>query len=253
MRYALYSDVHAFPPALEAVLADAASQKAGVRLCLGDVVGYGPDPSGAVKLCREASDVVVAGNHDAAVAYLVSTSNFIPRAREAVDRHRGQLSGEDTDWLANLPMSVERENFVAAHGEFHRSHGRMEAGFGYVLSAGDAAKTIDALPSGIDVAFVGHTHAACVWAMDPRDGLPRLLPSERFALEEGFRYVVNIGAVGYPRYHNETIYVIYDSKARSVEFRRIPFDYPRYMAAILKEDIDPPLWIVNHILDADQE
>lgn len=253
MRYALYSDVHAFPPALESVLADAASQKAGARLCLGDVVGYGPDPSGAVRLCREASDEVVAGNHDAAVARQISTSNFIPRAREAVDRHRGQLSEEDVDWLSRLAMSVERENFVAAHGEFHRRRGRMEAGFGYVLSAGDAAETLDALPPNVDVAFVGHTHAACVWAMGPHDGLPRLLPPEGFTLEDGFRYVVNIGAVGYPRYHHETIYVIYDSGARSVEFRHVPFDYPRYMAAIMKEGIDPPLWIIDHILGSGQE
>ncbi len=248
MRYAIYSDVHAFPPALERVLADAAMQNVDERLCLGDVVGYGPDPVGAVRLCREASDAVVAGNHDAAVAGQISTWNFIPYAKEGVERHRSQLSDEDMEWLANLPMSVKRENFVAAHGEFHRCRGKLEAGFGYVLNAGSAVEAIGALPPGVDVAFVGHTHAACVWALGQDNILPRLMKPAGFTLEKDVRYVVNIGAVGYPRYHGETIYVIYDSKARSVEFRHIPFDYPRYVDAIMKGGIDLPTWIIGHMM-----
>lgn len=247
MRYAIYSDVHAFPPALENVLADAASQKVDMRLCLGDVVGYGPDPVGAVKLCREASDVVVAGNHDAAVADNISTWNFIPYAKKGVNRHRSQLSDNDREWLKNLPLSVERENFIAAHGEFHKYCGKLEAGFGYVLNAGCAMEMIGVLPPGIDVAFVGHTHAACVWALDSDNILPRLLKSDMFTFEERSRYVVNIGAVGYPRYHGETIYVIYDSVARSVEFRHIPFDYQMYMDAMEKAKVDPPLWVIDRI------
>ena len=68
MRYAIFSDVHAYPPALEKVLADAETQRADVNICLGDVVGYGPDPVGAVSLCRAACDAVVADNEHSGCA-----------------------------------------------------------------------------------------------------------------------------------------------------------------------------------------
>ena len=248
MRYALLSDVHAYPPALEKVLADAASQRVDRRICLGDVVGYGPDPAGAVKLCREACDVVVAGNHDAAVTRSISTTFFIPRAKEAVERHRSLLSDEDVEWLRALPMCVSEADFLAAHGEFHAWGPVAEAGFGYVISAGDARNVLDAVPPETRLVFVGHTHAACVWRKAGKDrGWPQLLEPDGFAVEDGCRYVVNIGAVGYPRYHRETIYVIYDSDERSVEFRRIPFDPDTYNAALLDAGIEPPIWLTDRL------
>ena len=246
MRYAMFSDVHAYPPALERVLADMEEQNVGCRICLGDVVGYGPDPAGAVALCRARCDVVVAGNHDAAVARQISTVFFIPRAQEAVARHQDQISNDDIEWLAGLPMSVERDGFAAAHGEFHRAMRRAEAGFGYVLSDWDADRTLDALPSGTPLAFVGHTHAACVWRKDG-GGCPCLLPAEDFALKPGVRYVVNVGSVGYPRYNFETNYVIYDSSKRTVAFRHIPFDFVDYRARMERIGVEPPLWLSDHM------
>ena len=242
MRYAIFSDVHAYPAALEKVLADADSLSADVRICLGDIVGYGPDPVGAVKLCRDACDLSVAGNHDAAVARQISTMFFIPRAQTAVARHQELLSDEDVAWLAALPMHVDREDFLGAHGEIHRRAGTVEAGFGYVLSDWDAFKTIDALPEGKTLAFVGHTHAACVWRQ-VRDEEPWLLQPKDMTLEPGVRYVINVGSVGYPRYHHETNYVIYDSEARSVQFRHLAFDFNDYCGKMDGAGIDPPLWI----------
>ena len=246
MRYALLSDVHAYPQALEKALADAESQNVDMRICLGDVVGYGPDPVGAIDLCRERCDVVVVGNHDAAVANRISTMFFIPRAKQAVSMHQGMLPCEYVEWLADLPMSIVRDGFAAAHGEFHLRARKPEAGFGYVLSDWDAERTLDALPPEIKVVFVGHTHAACVWRMNS-DGNVRLLPPEDSTLEKDFRYVVNIGAVGYPRYHHEIVYVIYDSDARTVSFRRMPFDFADYGARLDEANIDQPPWVYERL------
>ena len=245
MRYAFLSDVHAYPPALEKVLADAVSQGVDERFCLGDVVGYGPDPVGAVRLCREKCDTVLAGNHDAAVARQVSTMFFIPRAQKAGSRHRQMLDEEDVAWLARLPMSVVREDFAAAHGEFHRRARGAEAGFGYVLSEWDAEQTLEALPQGIPLAFVGHTHAACVWGMT--EDRVSLLPPEDFALAPGVRYVVNVGAVGYPRCEFETNYVIFDSETRKVSFRHIPFDFDDYCVSMKRAGVDLPLWLTDYL------
>ena len=76
MIYAVISDVHANPWALQRALDDARAQGAEKFVCLGDVVGYGPDAVGAAKLARKAFDVVVLGNHDAATAGLISLENL---------------------------------------------------------------------------------------------------------------------------------------------------------------------------------
>ena len=65
MRYAIFSDVHANPTALEKVVADARSYGIEEFVCLGDIVGYGPLPSEAVSAVRSIAHIVLAGNHDA--------------------------------------------------------------------------------------------------------------------------------------------------------------------------------------------
>ncbi len=236
MRYAIFSDVHAYPPALENVLADAEEQRVDMRICLGDVVGYGPDPAGAVALCRDACDVVLAGNHDAAVSGRISSSAFNPRAREAVNWHRGMLSEADVEWLAALPMSDVREDFIAVHGEVHQRNGHLAAGFGYVIEAFGASRVFMALPRGIDLVFIGHTHVTDVWSLGGR------VPARDFARTPGRRYIVNVGAVGYPRFQRETTYVIYDSDEGVVAFRRIPFAFDDYSRAMEEQGAEPPLW-----------
>ena len=248
MRYAIFSDVHACPKAFKNALDDAAKLSVDVRICLGDVVGYGPDPAGAVKMCRESCDFVVAGNHDAAVARQISTMFFIPRAQKAVARHQKMLSNEDIEWLASLPMIVDRENFLGVHGELHHHRGMLEAGFGYVLSDWDAARLLDSLPPGKNIAFVGHTHAACVWRQDSNDDPYFMQPTADVKIEPGSRYSVNVGSVGYPRYHHETNYVIYDSEAQTVQFRHLKFDFNDYADQLKRVGVEPPLWL-SEMLD----
>ena len=249
MRYAIFSDVHAYPPALEKVLADAEAQRADVRICLGDVVGYGPDPVGAVALCRKACDAVVAGNHDAAVARRIDSSAFIPRAQEAVNWHRSKLSDADIGWLAELPMSEARENFMAVHGELHQRGGHLAAGFGYVLDAFGANTVFAALPQGVALVFVGHTHVADIWVQGG-DGLLMQLPPSDFECAPGERYIVNVGAVGYPRFERETTYVIYDSDAGTVTYRHLQFDFADYARAMDEQGVEPPAWVKCAIISA---
>ena len=241
MRYAIFSDVHAYPLALERVLADAEAQRAELRICLGDVVGYGPDPAGAIALCRKSCDVVVAGNHDAAVARRIDSSTFIPRAQEAVNWHRSKISEDDIDWLAKLPMSDMREDFISVHGELHTRDGHLAAGFGYVLEAFGASTVFMAVPPEIGLVFVGHTHVADVWTQGGRE------MTGDFVREPGERYIVNVGAVGYPRFERESTYVIYDSDEGRVTFRHLPFDFEGYAEAMDAQGVEPPTWVADSI------
>ena len=246
MRYAIFSDVHAYPKALERVLEELAVLGADRKICLGDVVGYGPDPAGAVDLCRRECDVVIAGNHDAAVAGRIDASLFIPRAQEAVAMHRSMLGEDAHAWLVDLPLSDVREDFIVAHGEIHQRDGHLAAGFGYVMYSMDAERVFSALPPGVSLVFVGHTHAMDVWEEDSQ-GLVRQLPPSDFRRRAGSRYIVNVGAVGYPRFERETTYVMYDSDSRTVSFRHLPFDFKAYFDAMERQGIDPPAWLVDHL------
>ena len=95
MKYAIISDIHANPAALERVLADAKQFGAEKVVCAGDVVGYGPDPVGAIRILRERGIPTVMGNHDAAVVGWRGTDDMIGSAREGTERHRREL-GEST-------------------------------------------------------------------------------------------------------------------------------------------------------------
>ena len=218
MRYAVLSDIHANAEALAAALADAAREGAESVVCLGDVVGYGPLPAETLARVRDSAAVGVAGNHDDAVSGRLDAKDFIDLAGDAVLRHREALSKGDVEWLRGLPHTCEMEGAVAAHGDF-----TDPARFLYVESEDDAAANFEA--TGAQLMFVGHTHvpkvfltgqSGRVYAIDPQD----------FTLEDGKRYIVNPGSVGYPRERNGeclSSYVIYDSSERTVSFRFLPF------------------------------
>jgi len=102
MRLLVLSDLHANLTALEAALSAAKGSWDRV-VCLGDVVGYGPDPNEVTSQIREMGAVTIRGNHDKAVADLMVTDDFNPIARAAVQWTRAQLSNENMAWLASLP------------------------------------------------------------------------------------------------------------------------------------------------------
>ena len=77
--------------------------KADEIWCLGDVVGYGPEPHACIELLRQYKHVCVAGNHDWAAIGKLDISDFNPYATQAILWTRQQLSAGDVDYLQNLP------------------------------------------------------------------------------------------------------------------------------------------------------
>src|SRR5689334_22445211 len=116
MRIAIVSDVHSNLDALESVLADADASGAEAVWCLGDTVGYGPEPSGVIRVLRERVAVAVAGNHDRAACGLLDISDFNPAAASAVRWTAQQLSPDDREYLAALPLKCESSEFTLVHG-----------------------------------------------------------------------------------------------------------------------------------------
>ena len=218
MKYAIISDVHANESALRHVLADAKSAGAERVICLGDVVGYGPLPKEALALVRRSAAVTLAGNHDDAVSGRQGADGFIDLAGDAVKRHREALDADSLGWLRTLPYDCALEGAIAAHGDF-----TDPKAFNYIDDEASATDNFNATDA--QLMFVGHTHAPGFFLTGQSGAVYRMEPQD-FTLEDGKRYIVNPGSVGYPRETNGTCYstyVLYDSSARSVFFRRLPF------------------------------
>lgn len=218
MTYAVFSDLHANEEAFRRALADARACGAERFVCLGDIVGYGPLPAETLRLVRETCSIVLAGNHDDAVSGRGSADDFIDLAGDAVARHREALAKPDVDWLRTLPYTAEIEGARLAHGDF-----TDPKKFHYINDADDASANFGATDD--QLLFVGHTHVPAL-ALTGASGRVYMLGPEDFVLEDGKRYIVNPGSVGYPRETNgscRSTYVLYDSTARSVVFRSLPF------------------------------
>ena len=240
MRYAIFSDVHANAAALRAVLADAADAQAEKIVCLGDVVGYGPDPAEALELVYRTAHVCLAGNHDDAVSGRFPLEDFTSFAEAAVLRHRAALAPAACDWLRHLPHVC---SFSGAAGAFACTHGAFAAPaqFDYVLEPADAQASWAARDE--PLLFVGHTHRPGVFALEAGGAPQRRGPAD-FVRARGARYLVDVGSVGYPRSGAcRSVYCLYDDDTGRVAFRSLPFDLEGYRARMNGQGLDEAPWM----------
>lgn len=225
MLYAIFSDIHANPQAFDKALADAREHGAERFLCLGDVVGYGPDPRGAVKSVRAACGVTLMGNHDAATAGLIDTWNFRMEARVQVARHAKELADDELEWLRELKYVYRAPGnaFAAAHGTLAHP---MD--FGYISKESEGRMAFAELArKGLRLLFVGHTHFS-MWCSIDAGGHIVAERADELKLEKGKMYIVNVGSVGYPRNEPHSVYALYDTHLKVVRWRRLAFDFDGY-------------------------
>lgn len=225
MVYAVISDIHANATALRKVMDDAWKQGATHIVCLGDVVGYGPEPARSVTMLRIEKATVIAGNHDDAVSGRADATDFTDFAADAVGRHRMALRDDEKEWLGALPYIANLEgDAVGVHGDL-----TAPRDFRYIESTADAAANFAVCAN--PLIFVGHTHVPCLFVTGKSGKIYKTAPQD-FTLEQGKRYIVNVGTVGYPREDNGTClssYVIYDSARGEVRYRFLPFSVASVM------------------------
>jgi predicted phosphodiesterase len=224
MRILVLSDLHANATALETALAAAKGRWEGV-VCLGDVVGYGPDPNEVTSKIRELGAQTIRGNHDKAAAELMPTDDFNPIAKAAVDWTRSQLSADNMKWLAELPHGpLQTDGIVLVHGALQDEDE-------YVFTPAQALEGL--LDSAAAVTFFGHTHHQGGFSYsNARNNLEILnlhpRSSESFAalrIETGTRYLLNPGSIGQPRDSDPRAgFAIADLEHDVVEFWRVPYD-----------------------------
>jgi len=218
MRYAIIADIHANLAAFTAVLEDI-EHRGGVKeiWCLGDTVGYGPDPHACLELLRKYNHVCVAGNHDWAVVGKVDTVDFNPDAATACQWTVQQLIPEDIKYLKNLPLVIEKEDFTLVHGS------PREPIWEYIISSSIAENNFTFFKSSFCLA--GHSHMPIVFKYDGGFCTAnQFLPNIGLMLGKS-RLIINPGGVGQPRDgDSRASYAIYDNESRQVRLYRIPYD-----------------------------
>ncbi len=215
-RYAIFSDVHSNIEALDAALALTTAEDR--LLCLGDIVGYGPNPNECVEKIRALAFATVLGNHDVAAIDNFGLAYFNPAAREAMRWTQRVISAENSAWLNSLGYEFRQPDFLLVHGA-------PKNYFEYILDKPGAVRAFAATDA--PLIFIGHTHIAEYYALAP-DGTvthKHLQQGGELTLEPGLRYIVNVGSVGQPRDLNPRASCgFYDDVAKSVTVTR--FDYP---------------------------
>jgi len=216
MRYVVISDIHGNFPALQTVLMDAPPFDA--ILCLGDVVGYGPNPNECVERLQDFPLTCIVGNHDWGAIGRADLLIFNNDARQALYWTQQELSAENRSFLSDLPTTVQMDTFMLAHGS------PREPIWEYLVDARSARENF--LTFDFQVALVGHTHLplALEWAAEVKQARV-LLPDWGAPLSlAGRRLILNPGSVGQPRDGDpRASYAILDADQMTWEFRRIPY------------------------------
>jgi predicted phosphodiesterase len=239
MRTLVLSDLHANLTAFQASL-KAAEGKWDRVVCLGDVVGYGPDPNEVTTRVRELGAVTIRGNHDKAVAELMATDDFNPVAKMAVAWTRAQLSNENLDWLAALPQGpLEAEGLMLVHGAVQDEDE-------YVFTPSQALDGLLDSPS--HVIFFGHTHHQGGFAyQDSQLEVLQLHPRKNelhcaLRVESEKRYLLNPGSVGQPRDGDPRAgFAIADLEHNAIEFWRVPYDIDQVQERMRAARLPEPL------------
>ncbi|HDD24706.1 MAG TPA: metallophosphoesterase, partial [Chloroflexi bacterium] len=156
MRYLIISDVHANLVALETVLADAPDFDE--IWCLGDLVGYGPNPNECIQRIQEFPHFSLAGNHDWAALNKLDLRSFNTDAREANLWTQSELTTASREFLDKLPTSAERDGIYMAHAS------PREPVWEYILDANVAYTNFSYFSQ--PICLVGHTHVPLIFELD---------------------------------------------------------------------------------------
>jgi diadenosine tetraphosphatase ApaH/serine/threonine PP2A family protein phosphatase len=197
------------------------------RLCLGDIVGYGPEPGKCLKKVREAGCLTVAGNHDHGVIGRLELTYFNQHARAAVEWTRQRLSIAAVEYLGGLNLCEVVEDITVSHGTVHRPEQ-----FGYIETVFAAQLSFHAMTT--SVAFLGHSHVPIAFLEGEGDSVTYTQSTE-FELRHVSKAIINVGSVGQPRDDDpRAAYAVYDAEAQTCEIRRVEYDIERAQAKIRK-------------------
>ena len=226
MKRAIISDIHGNFEALTAVLEKIDSLGITEIICLGDIIGYGPDPIKCLDTVIRKCQLTILGNHDQAAIF--DPEGFNPVAMRAIYWTRDQLeSGEGDaqqsdlrwDFLGGLPRRHDEGKHLFVHGSPRDPTNE------YVFPEMGFQKNVMAhfMSRFEQTCFQGHTHIPGRFRESDAFKTPDEL-DDKFSLD-GEKCMINVGSVGQPRDENpHSCFTVLDGEDNSLEFHRIEYD-----------------------------
>jgi diadenosine tetraphosphatase ApaH/serine/threonine PP2A family protein phosphatase len=206
-------------------------------LCLGDLVGYGANPSECVEVIRALNCPVVRGNHDDLVTLAKSPSSFSEAARISLEYSRRQLNPSQMNFLRRLPMMWVEDPLTLVHATLD-----VPESWGYISTRLEAQTCF--LYQKTPLCFVGHTHRPCAFAQE-KEVRPlefRQVDIHPDRTKIGRKFLFNAGSVGQSRDGDwRASYAIYSPQDYSVDLRRVNYNIERAASKILQAGLPESL------------
>ncbi|MGD8701280.1 MAG: metallophosphoesterase family protein [Desulfosarcina sp.] len=219
LKTAIISDIHGNMQALERVWIDIEQNDVDTVVCLGDMVGYGPEPEAVVNFIIQQGIRAIAGNHELAVIDAGRLSEMSPDARASILITRQLISAATRKYIDRLPRWLTQDDLYFVHGL------PPDATSEYLTYVG--ANEVVTRMNSVDqqLIFVGHTHRPVICSYDGKRLNTAVPAAGRTKLCKNRTYIVNVGSVGQPRDGDARAkYMIMDTVAGTVELRCVAYD-----------------------------
>jgi len=237
LRVAVIADIHANLAALEACLDSIDEAGVDEVWCLGDVVGYGPDPNACAELVRERCSLCLAGNHDLAVLGELEVEAFSESAAAAVTWTKDVIGETALEFLGGLEPAGQRDGVDLCHAS------PRDPIWEYVLTREQAGECLDVQSERI--CLIGHSHVALFFTRaDGERGNVRGAQAADGSLIDvsAGRWLVNPGSVGQPRDGDpRAAWLALDADAGTALFQRVPYEIEKTAEAITAAGLPKPL------------
>jgi predicted phosphodiesterase len=238
LRVGIFSDIHGNAEALDIVLKALEYESVDCRVCLGDLVGYGPSPNECIEQSAAISDIIIAGNHDAAAIHQISTDHFNEYARIALEWTREVLSESSNKKLAELSYIQVAHDITWVHAT-----PAVPEKWRYIFTNKDAQQNFNEMKTRI--CFVGHSHVPIAFVRNKNSEIT-IEDAKDIHIESNNMYIINVGSVGQPRDGDpRTCYGILDTTEKRFHLQRLPYPVDVVQERMQKNQL--PQYLIDRI------
>jgi diadenosine tetraphosphatase ApaH/serine/threonine PP2A family protein phosphatase len=232
MRLAFISDVHSNLEALESALARIDEVGCDAIVCLGDTIGYGPNPNECLDLVRERASLCLAGNHDHAAIGFLDTSYFNEYAKQAILWTASVLKPDHVEYLKSLEIATDKWDQLFCH-----STPFQPEMWNYIFTTEEARLNFAFFSQ--FVCFIGHSHQPFIVGLTT-EGDIEVIPEPEAELDPAWRYIINVGSVGQPRDGNpDSCIAFYDTEKKSIRLERVAYPIEKVQEKMVHAGLHP--------------
>jgi predicted phosphodiesterase len=231
MKIAIISDIHGNYEALISVYEDIQRSMVEKIICLGDFVGYGPQPEEVAQFLMVHDIPCVLGNHENAILNPATLINFNTDAMLSIEITRNLISDKTVQYISNLPINLIIDDILFVHGAPPDSFRN------YIvwLDDDELLEIFDHLNQ--QFAFTGHTHDPMCCLYDGNTIDFKMLRQGINQLDLNVKNIINVGSVGQPRDGNsDAKYVIFDDTVFTVDLRFVKYDIDKTADLLAKRN-----------------